>query len=124
MTTKERKVATAQSCHTWDEVVGDLSPEQRAEDEAAEQALWKDIAEHHLAEIHRICELTQTEMARRLENAQVCDPKTGHTHDYPVSTIRSIVENLGGRLELTAVFAAARLPIPLPTTRPEQDQPA
>ena len=124
MTTKERKAASTRNYHTWDEIVGDLSPEQRVADEAAEESLWQEIAEYHLAEIRRVSEITQAEMARRLENARGCDPKTGPTHDYSVSTIRSIVESLGGRLELTAVFDAARLPIPLPTARPERDQPA
>ena len=36
MTTKEREAASTHSYHTWGEVVGDLSPEQRVADEAAE----------------------------------------------------------------------------------------
>lgn len=119
MTTKERDKTAARKLHDWNEAIADLSPVERAADTAAEEALWKDIGRYHLAEISRICDLNQAEIARRLADAPPFDPDTDHPRDYLVSTIRAIVENLGGRLELTAVFGPARVPVDLPRSREE-----
>ena len=119
MATGERRMITPWKLHDWNEMVADPSPEERAADAVAEDTLWKDIGQHHLAEIQRICNLNQGEITRRLADAPRRDADAGHPHDHPLSTIRSIVESLGGHLEVTAVFGPARVPISLPDLPPE-----
>jgi len=64
-----------------------------------------------LAELRRARELTQTQLANSLETSQSGVSQIEKRTDLYVSTIRSYVEALGGRLELTAVFDDGVIPI-------------
>ena len=99
-------------------------PLERAADTAAEEALWKDSGRYCLAEVRRICDLNQAEITRQLaDGAALRSRHRNHPHDYPISTIPAIVENLGGRLELTAGFGPARVPVDLPGPPEEPPDP-
>ena len=103
---------------TLDEVVGDLSPERRSRVDALKEEARSEIAAYNLAELRRARHVTQTELARRLERAQATVSNIEHADDHLVSTIRSVVEGLGGRLELVAVFDDERIPILAPEVHP------
>ncbi len=89
-------------------------PARRSRVDALEQAAWGEIAAHNLRELRRAREMTQAELARRLERAQPAVAAMEKTEDHLVSTVRAVVESLGGRLELTAVFDDQRIPIVAP----------
>ncbi len=64
-----------------------------------------------LAELRRRVGLTQTRLAADLDVTQGSVSRIEHQSDLVLSTIRSYVEALGGRLELRAVFDGESLPI-------------
>ena len=114
MATKEK----TRKHYTLDEVVGDLSAERRARIDALKEETRSEIVAYNLAELRRARQITQTELARRLDRAQATVSKIEHTNDHLVSTVRSVVESLGGHLELVAVFDDDRIPILTPETNP------
>lgn len=57
-----------------------------------------------LAELRRAREFTQTQLAAALDVRQPAVSKIERQTDLYVSTMRSYIEALGGRLELVAVF--------------------
>ncbi|MDE0375080.1 MAG: helix-turn-helix transcriptional regulator [bacterium] len=92
----------------------DNDPERRARVDALEQEAWDTLAAHNLRELRRAREMTQAELARRLDRAQPAVAAMERTEDHLVSTVRAVVESLGGHLELTAVFDDHRIPIVAP----------
>ena len=62
--------------------------------------------------------MTQVELADRLKRAQPTISEMENTNDHLISTVRSVVESLGGHLEIAAVFGDERIPIIAPT-RPD-----
>ncbi|MBX3032108.1 MAG: XRE family transcriptional regulator [Chloroflexi bacterium] len=64
-----------------------------------------------LAELRRRAGVTQTHLAEQLDITQGSVSRIEHQSDLVLSTIRSYVEALGGRLELRAVFDGESLPI-------------
>lgn len=64
-----------------------------------------------LAELRRARELTQTQLAEALETTQPGVSAIERRTDLYLSTLRSYVEALGGRLEITAVFDDDPIPI-------------
>ena len=62
------------------------------------------LAEIGVYELRRARELSQTELAQRLNITQSAVSKFEHADDFRVSTLRDYVEALGGRLELRAQF--------------------
>jgi transcriptional regulator with XRE-family HTH domain len=77
------------------------------------------IAEHKrameqeltLGELRRAREMTQTQLASALDIKQGGVSRMEHQADLYVSTLRSYIEALGGRLEVTAVFPDSVVPI-------------
>ncbi len=59
------------------------------------------LQEMLLAEIRQLAGLTQTELAEALEVSQASVSKAEHATDMQISTLRRIVEALGGQLEIT-----------------------
>ena len=53
--------------------------------------------------------MTQTELARRLERAQASVSALENADDNMLSTVRAVIESMGGRLELVAVFGDERI---------------
>ena len=89
-------------------------PERRSRVDALEETAWEALADHNLRELRRAREMTQAELARRLDRAQPAVAAMEKTDDHLVSTVRAVVEGLGGHLELTAVFDDQRIPIVAP----------
>ncbi len=95
------------------EIVGDISPERRARIETIKEEARADAVVFNLAELRRHRELTQVELAERLERAQASISAMETADDNLLSTWRSVVESMGGRLELVAVFDDERIAIPI-----------
>lgn len=103
--------------HEFSDLVAHIEndPERRSRVDALEQAAWDAFAAHNLRQLRRAREMTQAELARRLDRAQSAVAAMEKTDDHLVSTVRAVVEGLGGQLELTAVFDDQRIPLVAPS---------
>ena len=120
MTTTRQK--TTKKYHTWDEVRGELSPEDEAELEDLRAEAVSEAVAYNLAELRQARAMTQIELADRLKRAQPTISEMENTNDHLISTVRSVVESLGGRLEIAAVFDDERIPIVAPPRPPAAGQ--
>ena len=66
--------------------------------------------------------MTQIELADRLKRAQPTLSEMENTNDHLISTVRSVVESLGGWLEIAAVFDDERIPVVAPPRPPAAGQ--
>lgn len=107
--------------YDFDELVGDLTPEQRARVEALKEEARAETVAYTLKELRQHRSLTQTELARRLERAQASVSAMETAADNLVSTLRMAVEGMGGHLEVTAVFDNERIPLTTNTRRAHQE---
>ncbi|HEC11514.1 MAG TPA: transcriptional regulator [Acidimicrobiales bacterium] len=98
--------------HRFSDIVGEISPERRARIDAIKEEARADAVAFNLAELRRHRELTQVELAERLERAQASISAMETADDNLLSTWRAVVESMGGRLELVAVFDDERIAIP------------
>jgi ribosome-binding protein aMBF1 (putative translation factor) len=64
----------------------------------------KEHVEYSLTEVRRAHAVTQVELAALLRTAQSNVSRIEHGDDVLLSTLRSYVEALGGRLEIAVVF--------------------
>lgn len=71
------------------------------------------LAEIGLYELRRARDVSQTELAARLEITQAAISKFENAEDVRLSTLRQYIEALGGRLELSARFEDCIVPIDL-----------
>ena len=110
--------------YDFDELVGDLTPEQRARVEALKEEARAETVAYTLKELRQHRSLTQTELARRLERAQASVSAMETAADNLVSTLRMAVEGMGGHLEVTAVFDNERIPLTTNTRRAHQGREA
>lgn len=78
-----------------------MSEERRARNAEKTAAI---IAAMDLAELRGAMELTQEQLAERLEISQSNVSRLENRTDMLVSTLRQVVEALGGELHLEAVF--------------------
>lgn len=78
-----------------------MSLESRARSEARAQAMLKELP---LAELREAQNLTQVELAKRLDIGQDAVSKLEHRADMYLSTLSDFVRAAGGSLELTARF--------------------
>jgi hypothetical protein len=78
-----------------------MTPERRARNEAASQAL---LAEMTIDELRRARDVSQEDIAGILEIKQAAVSKQVRRPDWHVSTLRRYIEAMGGRLELRAHF--------------------
>lgn len=78
-----------------------MSAERRDRNEAAAQQM---LAEMALAELRKAAGLTQTELAQVLGVSQANLSKLEHQGDIQVSTLRRLVEAIGGELELVVAL--------------------
>ena len=76
-----------------------MSPESRARAEAMTREM---MAEMLLAEIRKFMGLTQEELASALGVTQPSLSKLENQDDMQVSTLRRLIEALGGQLEIIA----------------------
>ena len=96
----------------FSQIVGEIEPERRARIDAIKKAAQADAIAFNLAELRRHRQLTQAELAQRLERAQASISAMESSGDNLLSTWRAAVEGMGGRLELVAVFDDERIAIP------------
>jgi DNA-binding XRE family transcriptional regulator len=86
---------------SFDELRKQIPPERRARNRRRAQEL---LAELRLREVRAACELTQEQLAERLNIDQPNVSRLENRSDVHVSTLADYVGALGGRLELLAVF--------------------
>jgi len=85
----------------FEELLEELPPERRARISRRTQEM---LAELRLHEVRAACELTQEQLAERLNIDQPNVSRLENRSDVHVSTLADYVAALGGRLELLAVF--------------------
>ena len=95
----------------FSDVVGDIDADRRRHIDTIKQQARADAVAFNLAELRRHRRLTQVELAERLERAQASVSAMETADDNLLSTVRSVVESMGGRLELVAVFDDERIAI-------------
>ena len=88
---------------TLDEMIAALPPARRkAVQRRAEELISEELS---LRELRRKLQLTQTEVARRLNKGQEVVSRIEQRPDLLLSTLQGYVESLGGELELVCRFA-------------------
>jgi transcriptional regulator with XRE-family HTH domain len=85
----------------FEELRRKMSPERRVRNEAAARKM---LVEMTLDELRKLKEITQVELATALEMNQGALSRIEHQSDMHISTLKSIVEALGGSLTLRVDF--------------------
>jgi DNA-binding XRE family transcriptional regulator len=85
-----------------------MSPAARARSEAQYARLKKEMPLHELREARQI---TQEQLAAALNVGQAAVSRMERRADVYVSTLRSVVKAMGGRLEINAVFPEGKVEI-------------
>jgi transcriptional regulator with XRE-family HTH domain len=80
-----------------------MSPEARAHSQAKADRI---IAAMALADLRSALTLTQEALAKRLHVKQAAISKLERRTDMYVSTLQHMIEGLGGKLEIRAIFQA------------------
>ena len=83
----------------FSELEAKMSPESRARSEAMAKEM---MAEMLLSEIRKFMGLTQEEVAATLGVTQPSLSKLENQDDMQISTLRRVIEALGGQLEIIA----------------------
>jgi transcriptional regulator len=86
---------------SWDEIKAQAAPETLA---AAARKTEAMLAVFELTELRRARKLTQEELAHRLGTRQANVSKLEHRSDLRVSTLREVIEAMGGKMRITAEF--------------------
>ena len=85
---------------------------------------WEETVDYNEIEIERFTYTLlgglQEHLRGRIGLNERDDP---HNHDYQLSTLRRVVEHMGGHLEVTAVFAGVRIPADVSGTAPLWQRP-
>lgn len=92
--------------HNWNNLIKRMAPERRAR---IEQGVREDLAEMLLSEIRRAAGLTQEQLAASLGIKQPTLSRLESQDDMQISTLRCIVERLGGDLEIIATLPTGRV---------------
>ena len=87
--------------HPFRGLTKDFAPERRGRIEAMKQEL---LAEMPLHELRRARSLTQQDLAETLHVSQPAVAKLEQRADIYVSSLRSYIEAVGGRLKIVAEF--------------------
>ena len=87
---------------SWEEIKAKAAPETLA---AAARKTDAMLAAFELNELRKARRLTQEELARRLGTRQANVSRLERRADVRVSTLREVVEAMGGELRITAHFA-------------------
>ena len=96
---------------TSSDLVGEITPDERAEIDATKEEAAVESVAFNLAELRQARKMTKLELAHLIGRAQPVASHMEETDDHLLSTIQGVVESLGGRLELIAVFDDVRIPI-------------
>jgi DNA-binding MarR family transcriptional regulator len=83
------------------ELEAKMSPERRARNAAAVREMLEEIA---LAELRETRNMTQEELAARLDVDQAAVSKMERRADMHLSTLSNVIRALGGKLQLRAEF--------------------
>lgn len=94
--------------HPFQELADDFAPERRRRVEDLKRDL---LAQMPLHELRRARALTQQELAERLKVSQPAVAKMEQRADVYVSSLRSYVEAVGGRLKIVAEFPEGEIVI-------------
>ena len=94
--------------HPFQELTKDFTPERRRRIEAMKREL---LAEMPLHELRRARALTQQELAETLHVSQPAVAKLEQRADIYVSSLRSYIEAVGGRLRIVAEFLEGEVAI-------------
>ena len=94
------------------DIIGEIDDDRRARIDEIKRESRADAVAHSLAELRRHRALTQVELAERLQRAQASISAMETADDNLLSTWRAVIEGMGGRLELVAVFDDERIAIP------------
>ena len=92
----------------WNNLMAGLSPARRRR---IERAVRQDLTEMLLAEVRRLAGLSQEDLAGAMGVTQATISQMEHQDDMQISTLRRIVEALGGQLEIVANLPAGRISI-------------
>ena len=87
--------------HPFSELTRDFTPERRGRIDEMKREL---LAEMPLHELRRARELTQRDMAKLLKVNQPAVSKMEQRADVYVSSLRSYIEAVGGKLKIVAEF--------------------
>ena len=94
--------------HSFSELTKDFTPERRQRISEMKSEL---LAEMPLHELRRARELTQGDMAKMLKVNQPAVSKLEQRADIYVSSLRSYVEAVGGKLKIVAEFPEGEVAI-------------
>lgn len=96
----------------FSDIVGEVSPERRARIDAIKAETRADGVAFNLAELRRSRQVTQAALAETLGRSQATISEIESSGDHRLSTVRKVVESMGGHLELVAVFDGERIALP------------
>jgi DNA-binding XRE family transcriptional regulator len=92
--------------HNWNNLIKRMTPQRRAR---IERGVREDLTEMLLSEIRRLAGLTQEQLAASLGVKQPTLSQLESQDDMQISTLRRIVEKLGGELEIIATLPTGRV---------------
>ena len=90
----------------WKNLTKRMAADRRAR---IERGVREDLAEMLLAEIRRVAGLTQEQLAESLGIKQPTLSQLESQDDMQISTLRRIVEAMGGELEIVATLPTGRI---------------
>ena len=94
--------------YPWSKIKARFTPEQRREIDAMVREMEEEM---FLNEVRRLAGMTQTDLADAMDVTQATVSKMEQQDDMQVSTLRRIVEALGGELEIIAHLPRAHISI-------------
>ncbi|NEP60253.1 MAG: XRE family transcriptional regulator [Symploca sp. SIO2G7] len=94
----------------FSELTKDFSPQRQARIADKVENLKKEMA---LNELRQALELSQEELAQRLNIKQPAVSRLENRDDMYVSHLREVIEAMGGKLDLTAHFSGVEVKIEL-----------
>ena len=94
--------------HQFQELTRDFTPERRRRVDAKKAELTAEMA---LRELRRAMDLTQQDLADRLQVNQPAVAKLEQRTDMYISSLRSYIESIGGELRIVASFPAGEVAI-------------
>lgn len=92
----------------WSNLLRKMAPESR---KRIERGVKQDLTEMLLAEIRKMAGLSQRELADGLGISQASLSQMESQTDMQISTLRRIVEALGGELEIVAKLPSGRIAV-------------
>jgi len=92
--------------HKWSKLMDRMSPERRAR---IDKAVRQDLERMLLVELRKLSGMTQVQLAKALGIKQPTLSQLESQDDMQISTLRRIVEALGGELEIIATLPTGRI---------------